>query len=371
MLTPKTIFPAFYFTLALVFSTSALAGLYGFGEANPLTQEEKILDMDVPPLNIPNYRRLMRDNIQTLIRYAKAQKPDFQVMLHEGGELLYKSLWEYHLEGYQKARSQGHDVSDPSFLARLNQTVPEAYNPEHNFIPSFYKSIDAVAFNNLYCSPRRLDDFFKNPRLKIAAISQCPSLKAYEKAAALSVADNILFYGFLKPSQAFKHIAGQPVINENARNIFKISDASNISLLLDDSDFSSKDAMIKDIRNSNFDIIVINPLFHGQTPFSPEEVSALRFKKNGARRLILAEQNISEADMSAYYWHDGWEIGSPAWLRRFSFTNAGSLITEYWNPEWQNIISRHFKGIVLSNYDGVFFTGTENHRYFEKMTPLE
>ena len=282
-----------------------------------------------------------------------------------------QSRFEKANKGYQKARSQGRDVSDPSFLALLNQTVPEAYNPEHNFIPSFYKSIDAVAFNNLYCSPRRLDDFFKNSRLKIAAISQCPSLKAYEKAAALSVADNILFYGFLKPSQAFKHIAGQPVINENARNIFKISDASNISLLLDDSDFSSKDAMIKDIRNSNFDIIVINPLFHGQNPFSPEEVSALRFKKNGARRLILAEQNISEANMSAYYWHDGWEIGSPAWLRRFSFTNAGSLITEYWNPEWQNIISRHFKDIVLSNYDGVFFTGTENHRYFEKMTPLE
>ena len=34
-------------------------------------------------------------------------------------------------------------------------------------------------------------------------------------------------------------------------------------------------------------------------------------------------------------------------------------------------MSRYFKGIVDSGYDGAFLTGLENHRYFEQQTPLE
>ncbi len=359
------------FITALALAASAEAGLYGFEHAHPITHEEEILNMDVPPLNIPNYRDLMRQNINMLIKYAHAQNPDFQIMLHEGEELFEKSIWEYHLDGYNKARAQGIDTSDPSFLTRLNHQSVSNKSNIGTKADSFRRNIDAVVLNNLYCSQRKADPHIRDVPLKIVSVSQCPNLKAYEEAAALSASEKVLFYGFIQPSQAFKHILKQPIINENARNIFKISEASNISFLIDDSGYTDKLSMIKDIRNSNYDIIVINPLFHNRTPFEKDEVDSMKYKKNGTQRLVIAVQNVSEASAGAYYWQDEWEIDNPAWLKRLSFSSQEGIITEYWNENWQKIMSEYFKSIILSSYDGVFFTGAENHRYFEIQTPLE
>lgn len=63
---------------ALVISSGASAGLYGFDEAHPYTVEEQILEMEVPPKTILNYRDKMRDNVISLSEYAKSRRPDFQ-----------------------------------------------------------------------------------------------------------------------------------------------------------------------------------------------------------------------------------------------------------------------------------------------------
>lgn len=371
MSTPKLTFSILSLLTALVFTSSAKAVLYGFNDSNPETQEEKILNMGIPPQEIPNYRDLMRQNISILAKYAKAQNPDFQIMLHEGEPLLEKSLWEYHLEGYNKARAKNINASDPSFLAKLKNFTISEKNNAGTRAESFRRQVDAVAFNNLYCSPRKIESNIKKLPLTFMGISYCPNVATFDAAAELSVQDHVPLYAFIQKSQAFKNILKQPIINENAHNIFKLSEAENISFLLDDSKYNNKFNMIKDIRNSNYDVVVINPLFHGKTPFFKEEIDSLKFKKNGARRLIIAEQNISEANSNAYYWQDTWEIDSPSWLRRNSFSSDNTIITEYWNEDWQKIISAYFKSIVFSDYDGVFFTGLENHQYFEKLTPLE
>ena len=57
----------------------------------------------------------MRNNLYSLIKYAKSQNPDFQALLHECDDILYKSLWEYHLEGYEQARKLGLKADDPRF----------------------------------------------------------------------------------------------------------------------------------------------------------------------------------------------------------------------------------------------------------------
>jgi len=136
---------------ALVFPISAHAGLYGFDEAHPYTPEEKLLSIDVPPHSIKNYRDLLRENVIALSNYAKANRPDFQIMVHEGQDLLTRSLWEYHLDGYLKARNNGEDVSDPSFLLNLKQTSPEFEPLVGGRSAEYLKSIDAVVVNNHFC----------------------------------------------------------------------------------------------------------------------------------------------------------------------------------------------------------------------------
>jgi uncharacterized protein (TIGR01370 family) len=129
--------------------------------------------------------------------------------------------------------------------------------------------------------------------------------------------------------------------------------------------------MINSISSSNYDIVVISPLFHHRSPFTPEDVERMQIKRNGATRLILAQINVSEISTKDYFWKTNWRLGNPSWILRPSFSSSNQFITQYWHPQWRKILSRHFKDIVASGYNGVFFTGLENNQYFEHLTPLE
>lgn len=354
---------------ALAFSASAADGLYGFTSANPYTYEEQILDIKVAPKTIVNYREAMRKNIIALAEFAKAENKDFELIAHEGEELLHKSLWEYHLDGYNEARKKGLNADDPAFLAHLKRTTPEKdYSPSSE---AYGKSISGLAVNNRFCGKHELNEHIKKHNLKLISIDYCKTEAAFDEAAMNATGLNYLLYAFIKPETAFKKIRKQPIINENAQNIFKVAEAQNISLFIDDSLYKDKERFLQDIRESNYDIVVIDPFFHHTSAYSKEDVESLKFKKNGAKRLIFAKINVSEADPEDYYWQNDWEIEKTPWLARASFTDENAVITQYWDENWRQINGRYFKGIVDSGYDGAFLTGIENHTYFEKQTPLE
>lgn len=354
-------------TLSLIFiSQNVFAGLSGFTSANPYTREEQILHIETPPEVIPNYRDLMRDNVMMLSTYAKGRKPNFTILVHEGVELLNKGLWEYHLEGYNQARKQGINANDPSFLAKLKELSPQL-STAGTSAREYQKNIDGVVLNNYFCGK---SDFVLPENLKLISIDKCPTEENFDEAIQDSVGHNALLYGFTEENFAFKDTKNQILINENAKNISNINEAQNILFLLDESLYSDKFKLIEDIRNSNFDTIVLSPFFQ-KAPFSKEEIHSLKFKKNGTQRQVFAIFNITEANDTEYYWKKGWKIDHPEWLKRPSLVEKEGIIVEYWNPQWQKIISKYFKGIVDLDFDGTFLTGLENHRYFEKQTPLE
>lgn len=365
MLLPKNIVLALAF-LALVTPTSAKTALYGFNSANPYTSEERMLKMDVAPRHILNYREAMRQNINTLSTYGKERNPAFVIIVHEAEDLLDKSHWEYQLEDYQKVRQQKLGVKDDTFLNFKTQMDPHQQGAQH-----YIKNIDAIALNNLLCDtnsrigPTALNNLF------VLSIDHCQTDAALQQAIISSLEQRIVFYGFIHNQNAFNKIKKQLIIKENPHEIVNITDAKNMQVLIDDSLYKDKATMIEDIANSNYDIIIINPLFHGTDPFSKEEVAAMQLKKIGPKRMIIAQQNISEAKPSDYFWKKDWKIGSPSFLKRKSFVEPQALIAEYWDPAWRAIISKYFKSIVDTGYDGAFLTGVQNYEYFEKQTPLD
>lgn len=359
------------FLTALTFSVSAQAGLYGFDEVHPLTREEKLLSIEIPPRSIINYRDKLRENVITLSNYAKSRHPGFQIIVHGGQDLLTRSLWEFHLDGYLKARNSGQNVEDPAFLSYLKQTSPEFEPLVGGRSAEYLQSIDAIAVNNHYCGQTTISPLIEQNKLRLVSIDYCPSGKTYDTAITTSVKDKALLYAFLHPDKAFKKVAAQPIINENAENIFDVRSAKNISFLLNDELYADKNDFIEAVRASNYDIIVIEPYFHDRHPFTPQDINAMQYKKNGTRRQLLARFSVSEVKDTDYYWQNSWKIGTPNWLVRASFTEPHGVITRYWNDTWKNYMSRYFQGVVNSGYDGAFLTGLENHRYFEKQTPLE
>lgn len=365
----KKIFPAFLTAvLLLIPAVKAGAGLYGFHHYNPYTKEERILNLEEVPDTIRNYRALMRDNLLMLIRYAKEQKKDFKIIAHEGQDLLTKSLWEYDREGYNRARRQDNAVDD-SFLfhQRFREQEPERHTPAYDYL----HAIDAVAINNLYCGKGRESPITKNHNLGLITIEQCADKNAVDAMHISAMIDHKISYGFTDIDNAFNNTDNHNDINDSSKNIYNIADAQNILILTDDSRYENKNQMVADLVKTNYDIIIIKPLFADKERFSAEDIQALHFKHNGSKRLLLAELNVAEASPRDYFWQKDWQVGNPSWLARRSFTSADGVITKFWQPEWRKIISRYFKDILNEGFDGIFFTGIEAYRYFEQQNPLE
>ena len=355
-------------TLASTLATKVDAGLYGFTHYNPYTKEERILHLSKVPEKIDNYRAKMRANLLMLIRYAKQQNNNFQIVAHEGQDLLTKSLWEYDREGYNRARIQ-ENAQDNSFLFHkdFEEQEPLRYTPEFEYL----NLVDAVAVNNLYCGNGHENKVAKKHNLSLITIEQCSDTDTLEMARISSALEKKSSYFFTDVNDAFNNVDDHININDSAQNVFKVSDAQNILIINDTSRFDTKENFISTLLKTNYDIIVMKPLFNNVERYASEDLQKLHFKKNGSKRLLLAEFNISEASPDEYYWHKDWKIGSPKWLIRASFDNKDNIITQYWSPEWKQIISRHFKDVMGEGFDGVFFTGIENYKYFEQQTPLE
>ena len=354
--------------LASALITKADAGLYGFTHYNPYTKEERILHLSKVPEKIDNYRALMRANLIMLIKYAKQQNKDIQIIAHEGQDLLTKSLWEYDREGYNRARKQ-ENAQDESFLFHKNfeEQDPKRYTPAYDYL----NLIDAIAVNNLSCGKGHENKVAKKHKLTHITIEQCPDIDTMEMARINSSLEKKASYFFVEATEAFNNINDHININDSSQNVFNVSDAQNILIINDTSKFDTKENFINTLLKTNYDIIIMKPLFNNIERYDFEDLQKLHFKKNGSKRLLIAEFNVSEASPDEYYWNKDWKVGYPSWLIRPSFDNKNNIITKYWHNEWKQIISRHFKDVINEGFDGIFFTGIENYKYFEQQTPLE
>lgn len=366
--------PRFYFTFVcllfafLSFGSEAQAGLYGFNHYNPYTLEERILNLSEVPVRLQNYRADMRNNLLMLIRYAKQQKKDFKIIVHEGQDLLTKSLWEYAHEGYNRARKKAQ-AEDDYFLFhhKFIDTEPERGTQAYDYL----HSIDAIVINNLYCGSGYVNPIAKNHHLDMLAIEQCPNEESLNQAKINAIADKKSIYAFINSDTAFQSIGDYDDINDSSKNIYQINEAQNILILNDDSRYSSQEELTDDLSKTNYDIIIIKPLFDYTQRFSADNLRKLHFKKNGSKRLLIAEFNVAEANPKEYYWLNEWHIGHPQWLVRRSLSSEDGVITKYWDIEWRKIISRYFRDILNEGFDGVFLTGIETYKYFEQQNPLE
>ncbi|MFI3241274.1 MAG: hypothetical protein R3Y43_01755 [Alphaproteobacteria bacterium] len=293
--------------ITCLISFNAYAGLYGLDSANPLTKEELNQTSLFRKTSILNYPQEMRNNIITLSQYGKKNNPDFQIVIHEGQELAKTSTFEKGVSGFEKAIKKEYDQN---FLAK-EDNMP-------NFEKEYLSYIDGVVKNKIY---------FKDKKLK-----------------------------FLK--------------NSNHKLISKFSDIENYWFDLSDDDYKDKSEKIKKIINSNFDIIIINPMFKNKEKYTEDEINSMKFKKSGAPRLILAQMNLSEISPKDYRYKQEWNKQKPKWFARISLVNEKDYITKYWTSEWKKLLSRHFKAIVESGYNGAFLTGADNHKYFEKTNPI-
>lgn len=157
--------------------------------------------------------------------------------------------------------------------------------------------------------------------------------------------------------------------NVNCNDIKTVLDAENFLYLINSEKFSTKQQFIDTLKNTDYDIIIMD-LFHFEKAYTSAEIRELKTKRNGGKRLVICYMSIGEAEDYRYYWDSGWETGKPAWLAEENPHWKGNYVVKYWDADWQKIITgndgSYQKKILDAGFDGVYLDIIDAFEYFEK-----
>ena len=291
-----------------------------------------------------DYREEMRSFVQEISEFAKDQDPDFAVIPQNGHPLILRNgnLASDYLNAVDGL------AQESLFFGYSNDDLPTPVTETNQLLKLLNagKQAGKTILVTDYCST----SFKVN--------------NSYNKNESLG------YLSFAAPDRDLRVIPARPspLPGENDREIDQLSDAQNFLYLLNMSEFESRTDFINAVKNTNYDIIVMDA-FYGNRMFTSEEVEELRQKDNGGERLVISYMSIGEAEDYRYYWQDEWRTGNPEWLVQENPNWEGNYKVMYWHPEWKSIIygneDSYLQQIIDAGFDGVYLDIIDGFEFFE------
>lgn len=275
----------------------------------------------------------MQDFIVGISKYARSQDADFIVIPQNGVELAFNSL-----------------------------------DAESGVKGSFMDAIDGFGVEELfYNGALAVDDY----RLKMCQeIQKTKKVLVADYLNQLSDEADVIqrnlnegFICFPRRSTNYDYFEiPQDVINENSLDVNKLADAKNYLYLISSNLFTSKQEMLTRLATTNFDAIIIDAFF-GEELWTAAEISQMKTKANGGKRLVLSYMSIGSAEKYRYYWKDDWKLHKPRWLKKAYEGYEDEIWVKFWKKEWQDIIfgndNSYTKKIINAGFDGVYLDNVE------------
>ena len=158
-----------------------------------------------------------------------------------------------------------------------------------------------------------------------------------------------------------------PIRGFNSENITRLDQAKNFLLLLNPEKFKNTDQYFEYMKNTDFDLLIIEPS-HSGVFFTKEQTEALKTKKNGGKRLVIAYFSIGEAEDYRVYWKKEWNKKWPGWIVEENADWKGNYVVKYWEKEWKDIVKEYQKKLDNIGVDGYLLDTVDSYYYFhEKM----
>ncbi|MHA1598329.1 MAG: hypothetical protein ACTSV1_06365 [Alphaproteobacteria bacterium] len=313
-------------------------------------KEETVRTFNTGPLL--DFREETRKFLENITKYARTTRRDF-IVIAKGA---------------------------PELLTKLDDTDETKASPAR----AYMKSIDGVMLDGLYFGtrkvgvptpPEKLDKLLtlaqlaKKNRLNVMVIDYVKDATQAEQSYIQNEANGLIPFAADAKGEEMNSIPTflKSPINENPNNILSINDVKNFIFLGDTSGFGRQDEFALKMHNTNYDMVVVD-VFHGREPLTRQAVETLKYKKVGAKRLVLAYMDIGAAATYSYYWKAGWREGSPSWIREPFRDNPDKYRVQYWRQPWQNIIfgntNSYVYGLVAQGFDGVVIEGLDAYKFF-------
>ncbi len=295
-----------------------------------------------------DYRQEMRNFVIDISEYAKNKNPNFIVIPQNGVEIITKNGEPDGELAYDYVNAIDGQAQEDLFYGYEDDNIPTPVE-EREWLISFLDRLKQEGKKILvidYCWDNdKIDDSYKkNYQKGYISIATCRELNCIPPY----------------PPKPF---------NENDNDIYTLQDARNFLYLINPENFDTKEEFLKTLKNTNYDILIIDAFFKGNL-LTKNDVERLKYKKNGVRRLVIAYMSIGEAEDYRYYWKKEWNKNPPEWLDEENPDWPGNYKVKYWMKQWQNIIygndNSYLDKIISSSFDGVYLDIIDAYEYFEE-----
>jgi cysteinyl-tRNA synthetase len=259
-------------------------------------------------------------------------------------------------------------------------------NGEHDgsLVPAYIEAIDGVGREDLFYGYNNDDEItpvgeteymigFLNRAeqngIEVLVTDYCWTQEHVDSSYAWNaVRGYISFAADERDLNSIPSYPGEPY-NVNSNNIDILSEARNFLYIINTDGFSSKDEFLNALKQTDYDILIIDLFYEGNEILSAQEIDALKHKANGGLRLVLAYCSIGEAEDYRYYWSPSWESDPPEWLGDENPDWPGNYKVRYWEPAWQEIIygnpDSYIRKILDTGFNGVYLDIIDAFEYWE------
>ncbi len=179
------------------------------------------------------------------------------------------------------------------------------------------------------------------------------------------------YVSFAADSRELDRVPSYPTVpfNMNEDSVTSLNKARNFLYLINPENFATKEEYLNSLSRKDFDLLIIDAFYRGNI-LTSEDLTLLKQKSNGARRLVIAYVSIGEAENYRYYWKDNWYSNPPSYLCEENPEWPGNYAVKYWDSRWQSIIfgndSSYIKKIIDAGFDGVYLDKVDEYEYFEE-----
>lgn len=121
------------------------------------------------------------------------------------------------------------------------------------------------------------------------------------------------------------------------------------------------------------DVLVIDYAMRaagGMRPLTRDEVTALKRKPDGGRRIVVSYLSIGEAEEYRPYWQAAWKETPPAWIIGPNCRWPDNHLVRFWQDGWKNVVysgkESYLARIQAAGFDGVYLDRIDVYAEVEK-----
>ncbi len=318
-------------------------------EKNTTNSTIKTEENTVSTIENRDFREDMRSFVIGLSEHAKDINSDFSIIPQNGIELVTNT-------------GNADGVPSKEYLEAIDG------NGQENLFYGYKRDNIATdeEITNYYVE---LLNVSKNYGNSIFTIDYCSSDSKVEDAYAQNY--QLGYIPFVATERNLTLIPDTPIsLNKQSnREVSSLHKAENFLFMLNYEEYDTKNSLLTEVGNSNYDAVFLDLFFNDGTPFSKLDIEKLKSKPDGGQRLVLCYMSIGEAEDYRYYWNTDWDDNEPVWLDKENENWPGNYKVRYWEEEWQNVIygndDAYLDRIISTGFDGVYLDIIDAFEYFE------